>query len=407
LHNPALAPLALALDELREDHYYSLYNLYGAVDLMDSAHLTEAFTRLAPGSLMDAHGLMAMQNAAFGNTLQDRLSLLSRSGGPPLGLTVMGAPEQVLAFGGDEGMGAASQLAFASMVTNTSQVSLPGGFSGFVAGGYGETDSATAAGRSSSSPDDGLRTWNIIGGIEHAFGDMTVGIAGGYSHGTAQQSATYALAENDVSQTALYGVYRFDHGVYISGLAGYGASRTSTERRFAAGGLDYQMAGDVGGDVFMASVEGGVNFEFANGLTLTPNVSLRQFSVRMDGFTESGGETALEISERRYGQLEGRVGARLSGDFAFDSGWSLAPSLDVSAVSLLEAEGDGVMARFAAASDVPFYLPGPARDSFWGEVAGGVSLVRGETSFSLRMDTSVGREEQHEDRYMARFAQRF
>ena len=34
-------------------------------------------------------------------------------------------------------------------------------------------------------------------------------------------------------------------------------------------------------------------------------------------------------------------------------------------------------------------------------------LVRGDTSFALRLETSVGREEQYEDRYVARFARRF
>ena len=47
------------------------------------------------------------------------------------------------------------------------------------------------------------------------------------------------------------------------------------------------------------------------------------------------------------------------------------------------------------------------RDDYWGEVIGGLSLVRGETSFALQFETSVGREELYEDRYMARYAHRF
>jgi uncharacterized protein with beta-barrel porin domain len=408
LHNPALLPFALALDELREEHYEALYNLYGEIDLMDPGRLSAAFSSMAPASLMDTHGLLAMQGSAFGDALHERLALLSRSGGTPLGLSIMGSPSQVLSFGGDDGLGAAGELSFASMVTQSNQVAtLPGGFSAFFSGGYGESRASAEAGRSTSSPDEGLRTWHMIGGVERSFDNVTIGIAGGYSRGEAAQSSTSALAENDLAQTAVYGVYRFDRAFYVSSLVGYGSSRASTERRFAAGALEYQMEGDISGEIFLASVEGGVNIELPHGLLLTPNASLRQYSMRMEGFTESGGETALQIAEQTYGQLEARVGARLGGEFVFTSGWRLVPALDVAAVTSLAQEDGGVLASFAAAPDVSFYLPGMARDDFWGEVNGGLSLIRGDTSFSLRMETSVAREDLHEDRYMARFAQRF
>ncbi len=406
--NPALMPFALALDELREDHYNALFNLYGEIDLMDPNRLSAAFSSMAPGSLMDAHGLLAMQGSAFGDTLQDRMAFLARSGGAPMGLTVMGNPAQILAFSGDDGLGNAGELSFASMVTENRTIAMPNGMSAFFSGGYDENRSSAEAGRAARGPDDGLRTWHMLGGVEHSFGDVTLGVAGGYSRGEAMQGATAAFAENDLAQTAAYGVYRFDDGVYLSGMVGHGSSRTATDRRFIAGSLDYQMQGDVTGQMFLASVEAGMSIDVFEGFMLTPHIALRQYAMVMEGFTEGGGgETALTIDEQRYGQLEARLGVRLNGAHRFNTGWSLVPSLDAAAVSALEAEDGGMLARFALASDVPFYLPGAGRDDFWGEVTGGLSLVRGETSFSLRMETSVAREELHEDRYMARFAHRF
>lgn len=407
-HNPLLMPFALALDELREDHYSALYNLYGEIDLMDPARLSAAFSSLAPGSVMDAYGLLEMQGTAFGDTLQQRMALLSSTDGGPLGLSVMGDPGRVLSFGGDDGLAAAGELSFASMMNNATHVSnLPGGLSAFFSGGYGESRASTGAGRSATTRDDGLRAWHMVGGVEQRFGAMTLGVAGGYSRGSAMQVTSSALAENDVAQTAMYGVYRFDGGAYMSGMVGYGSSRTSAERRFAAGSLDYQMHGDVGGELFLASIEGGMNFDLANGFTLTPNASLRQYSMRMDSLTETGGETALNIAEQRYEQLEARLGVRLSGEYAFSSGWVLTPMFDAAAVSSLSDDGGGVWASFAAAPDVPFYLPGVARDQFWGEVTGGLSLVRGDTSIGLRMESSIDRDDLYEDRYTARFSYRF
>lgn len=404
LHNPVLAPIALALDALREEHYGALYNLYGAIDVMDGPQLTRALGTLQPTAMLDANALIAMQGNTFGLTLTDRMSLLSRHGGG--GFSVMGSPHQVLAFSGDDGLGAAGELAFASALTESRQVAeMPNGMSAFFTGGYDETRASAINGRSATSADDGLRTWHMIGGVEQRFGALTMGVAGGYSRGEALQ-VTGAQAENEVAQTAVYGVYNFENGAYLSGMIGVGSTRVSMERRFAEGQLDYRMAGDLNGDVFTASFEGGVNIDVGN-FTFSPNASLRQYSVRMDGYTETGGEASLTVGDYAYEQLEARVGARISGDHTFVSGWRFVPSVDASLVANLAGDQGGVWANFAVAPEVPFYLPGQARDEFWGEVVGGFSLVRGETSFALRLETSVGREEQYEDRYTARFARRF
>lgn len=397
---------AHALDDLRDGSYGFLYDLYGELDVMDFAYLSQAFASLSPVALFDTQGLLAMQDAGFSTTLQNRMALLSRSGGAPLGLSVMGSPGQVLAFGGDDGLAAASELSFASAFTEQSSISmLPNGVSAFITGGYGESRASTAAGRSAATSQDGLRTWHVIGGVEQTIGDATFGIAGGYSRGSAAQGGFGALAENDVSQAAAYGVYRFDGGGYVSALIGAGSSSADTERRLLAGALNYNLSGHMEGDIFLAMVEAGVNFEFAD-FTLTPNASLRQTVLRTASFTEDGGEAALDFDAQRFERSEARLGARLAGEFSLGS-WQIAPTLDASMVGNLSGDENGVWTRFAAAPDVTFYLPGAERDQYWGEVVGGLRLVRGDTSFALRMETSVGREELYEDRYTARYAVRF
>lgn len=406
LHNPALAPIAYALDQLRENHYSSLYDLYGTIDLMDRTSLTRALGNLTPGAMLDANALVAMQGSAFGNTLQDRMSLLSRHGGS--GLTVSGSPQQVLAFGGDDGLAAAGELAFASRMTDSHTVSnLPQGMSAFFTGGYDESRSSAVSGRTASGQNDGMRTWHVIGGLEHTMGAFTMGVAGGYSRGESMQM-TGTQADNEVSQTAFYGVYRFDNGAYVTGMAGVGASRVNTERRFAEGHLDYRMNGDVGGEIFLASFEAGVNYELANGLLITPNLGVDHYSVSMDGFAETGeNQAALNVGDNVYDMMEARLGLRMEGDFSFTNGWSFAPSLDVAAVANLGGDEGGVWANFIAAPDVPFFIPGQGRDDSWGEINAGFHLVRGDTSIGFQAETSVGRQELYEDRYTARIVQKF
>ncbi|GAM99547.1 outer membrane autotransporter barrel [alpha proteobacterium U9-1i] len=408
-HAPGLAPLALALDEIRENHYASLYGLYGEIDLMNPSQLMGAFNALQPTSLLDARGLMAMQDGGFATTLQNRLALMSRSQDGPIGLSVMGAPNDVFAFSGDSGISAAGDLAFGSAFAQTRTVTnLPNGMTGFFSGGYDEDRVSAVSGRAALNADDAMRTWSMAGGVEQNFGDFTLGVAASYGRGHALQTEAGARAENDLAQSAVYGVYRFDDGLYLSGLVGVGTSRTTTERRFMAGTLDYHMQGETNGSIALASLEGGVNFDLAQGLVLTPRVSIQQTQMRMDGFTEAGGgETALAFDEQVYNRLEARFGVSLAGDFSLAAGWRFAPNIDVSAVSNLAGDEDGVWARFAAVDDIPFYLPGQARDDLWGEVTAGLALSRDQTSIALRLEQSVERQELYDDRVVARFAQRF
>jgi uncharacterized protein YhjY with autotransporter beta-barrel domain len=320
----------------------------------------------------------------------------------------MGSPQQVLAFGGDGGLAAAGELAFASRMTDAHTVStMPNGFSAFFTGGYDESRSSAVSGRTATTSDDGMRTWHVIGGVEQTVGAFTMGVAGGYSRGESMQM-TGTQADNEVSQTAFYGVYRFENGAYLSGMAGAGVSRVNTERRFAEGQLDYRMAGDVSGEIFLASFEAGVNYDLANGLIVTPNISVNHYNVSMDGFSEAGGnEAALNVGDNVYDMMEARLGARLAGDFSFINGWSFTPSLDVAMVANLGGDEGGVWANFLAAPDVPFFIPGQGRDDSWGEVTGGFRLVRGDTSIGFQAETSVGRQELHADRYTARVSQKF
>jgi outer membrane autotransporter protein len=167
------------------------------------------------------------------------------------------------------------------------------------------------------------------------------------------------------------------------------------------------MQGETSGQLLLASIEGGVNIELGSNFVLTPNVALRHQGMSVSGLTESGDETALRIAEQNYERLEARAGVRFAGDRTFRSGWTLAPSLDLAAVANLADHDGGILASFAVAPDVSFYLPGMQHDDFWGEVVGGLSLARDNTSFSVRIETSVARDDLYDDRAMARFQYKF
>lgn len=401
---PPVVSFAHALDQLRDGSYNLLYNLYGELDVMEFGSLNQAFSALSPVSLFDANSLISMQDSNFAMTLQNRMALLSRSDPGSLGLAVMGTPGNIFAFGGDNGLGAASELAFASAIADSHQVmTLPGGLSAFFSAGYDDSHAGPSGKRSNL---DSMRTWHFAGGIEHTVGNLTLGFAGGYSRGEAAQGAYASLAQNDVAQSAMFGVYRFGGGAYLSGLVGAGASRATLERRFAVGQLDYHLRGSLEGDLYLASMEAGYNYD-VGAFTLTPNVSVRRYALHTSAYDEVGGEAALSIAAQTYQRDEARLGIRFVGESTLRSGWRVTPNLDAALVANLSGDDAGVWTRFVDAPDLSFYLPGAPRDDYWGEVAGGLRLMRNETSFALSVETSVGREEAYQERFMARYATRF
>jgi subtilase-type serine protease len=397
---------AHALDDLRDGSYNLLYDLYGELDVMDFGYLNQAFSALAPVSLFDANDLLSMQDSSFAMTLQNRMALLSRSDPGALGLSIMGTPRDIFAFSGDEGMAAASDLAFASSISDSHQVmTLSNGLSAFFSGGYDDRNASPSSGQRGET--DSMRTWEFAGGLEQTLGDLTIGFAAGYSRGEAQQSAYGSLAENDIAQSAVFGVYRFDGGGYVSGMVGAGSSSASLQRNFATGALDYHLQGQVEGDLYLGAIEAGYNVSIGSDFTLTPNVSMRRYTLRTAAYDEQGGEAALSLSAQTFERDEARVGLRFAGETTLNSGWRVTPTLDASLVANLTGDDNGVWTRFVNAPEVSFYLPGAVRDDYWGEMIGGLRLVRDETSFALSVETSVGREEDYSERFMARYATRF
>lgn len=399
---------ARALDDLREGHYNDLYNLYGELDLLDGGSALRAFSDLSPASLLDVRGLMALQDSSFADTLQDRLLLLADADGAPMGLSLMGSPSDILAFGGDAGLQAAPDLAIGAMLTETRNVAdLPAGVSAFFTGGYEDAQTSAVSGRTSLSSDESLRSWRMAGGVEQTFDHWTIGVAAAYSRGGARQPDKVASAASELAQSAIYGVYRFDSGAYISSILGAGASTSATERRFAVGELDYRMFGNSEGDLMLAAVESGIMLDLTDAVTLIPRVSLERSSMRLGGYTETGGEAALAFDDLVIDRFEARAGARLNGEFLLQSGWRLSPQMEASVVANLAGDEDGVWARFAAVPNSGFYLPGAERDNLWGELNLGLSLTRGDATFLVNVELSVAREELYEDRLVARYSQKF
>ena len=387
---------ANALDRLRDGSYGLLADLYDRVDTLDFASMNRSFATLAPSALINNRGLMALQAQGATDTFEMRLAGLSR-GISPGGITVMGAPQQVFALSGDAGLGAISPLQQRRGPSTTQDV-LPEGYSMFVSGGYDESGASPFAGRLTGASADGLRSWNMSGGIERTMGDVSIGVAAAFARGDARESAAGSLAETSLAQAAAYGVRRFEGGTYVSGLVGFGAVRTDVERSFISGADAARLEGATDGQVVQALAEIGHRFAFGDA-GLTPKLQVRRTTIDVAAFAEQGGPAALAFDGSTLELAEARLGLAFDADTVVRGEWRITPTIELAAVRNLAGEQSGVWTRFADAPDFRFLIPGEAQDDLWGEVTGGLRVTRGDLSLGFNVDSSVGRSDAHENRF--------
>lgn len=411
--NPADGPTAIALadalDTLREGSYANLAGLYGELDWVNVSQLAATFDRLAPNSLFDVVGLASLQSDAFTLTFADRLSMLGSPSGAPAGVSFMGSPGQAFALAGQQGMPSGLGLNLRRSGAAPLAGGLPNGVRAFVSGGYGESRVSAASGRAALSNEDGARAWDVSVGLEKDVTPrFTMGVATFFSEGQSRATQNgFAESNGQLAQSAVYGAYRFDGGAYVSGLAAAGALQSDAQRNVSLLTAGVDLAGELSGSVVNGMLETGYALQPLEGFTVTPKASLRYAALRTGAWEELGGNAALAIDARTAERMEARFGFAAQGAFATLSGWSIAPRIDAAFVQNLSGDEAGYLARFAAARDFAFVLPGAERDTNWVDVGGGLFLSNGLTSFGLQMQSSAMRQELHEDRVLATFNLRF
>jgi len=402
--NASALAFANALDGLRAKGYGKLYNLYGSIDLMDGASLSQTLAGLAPMKLASATVSLAdRQSDALLGTVANRLSGLGASGTTGT-LSAIGAPGAAMALAG--GRADAASLAAlggsSGFATDGRAIAaLPYGMSGFVSGGATATGSSAALGSEQ-------RTRHFGMGLEMPVGENgTFGTAFGYSDGFGSLDAGGNRSESRVSQAAAYGNYRLGGGVYVAALGAFETGRLDLDRRTFDGNALLALTGATESTRASAMAEAGVNLSVAKGLTLTPRAGLEFSSLRLAGFEERGGETALRLDDLNVKRFEARIGTKLAGTTSLRGGWTLSPQLTADYRQALGNGQTGMRARFAAASDEAILLPFGHGDRSWGEVAGGLRLQNGPLAFGAGLETSVGRTDWNDSRAVADVSFRF
>lgn len=394
---------AKALDQLRTTSYAQLWNLYGAVDLMDSQQLSQTLGSLTPRVLGETRMLQERQSRVMLSAVTDRLSVLGS--GKAQGLSIVGAPQDVLGNLTALSSAQMSRGSFAGLTSsNQALPGLPEGVSGFVSGGirlgtstYGSRMDATG----------GARSWNVGMGLEAQVADgLSFGTAFGVARGASSPGSD--RVESRTTQVAAYGSYQLGGGAYLGAVASAETARADLDRLGFDGVNSLSLSGATRSARYNAVAEAGVNMSLFKGLSLTPRVQLGYDSYALKGFRETGGETALAIDSLNLRRFEGRFGAKLGGAMKLAGGWMVTPQLTADYVHLLAGGRNGMNVRFAAAPDFRFALPLiGGGDASWAEARGGLRLTNGTVEFGAGFETAMGRSSFRDDRAVADFTFRF
>jgi uncharacterized protein with beta-barrel porin domain len=397
---------AEALDVLRGGSYDALYNLYGAVDVMEAAALTATLDGLNPRIAGEAFALARDDSAIVRSVVADRLSTLGTAESRTGTFTVVGAPGTLgLGIGQTRLSGSsASQLSFARRYapSGASYGRLPETVSGFISGGF----DAGARSFAGSGAGADRSSWHMAMGLEmEAAPDVTLGTAFGIVNGRSRIAGSEA--DSKTNQALAYGSYRLGGGAYVAGLASISHSTIGLQRGVSTGIDTFSLNGTTRALNQDVQAEAGINIDVAKGLTFTPRASIRHSYSRVSGFRERGSEVALLVDDITDRRVEARLGAKLAGSTPLGSGWALAPNLSVDAVRTVAGDGTDLTVRFAEAAGFAFALPGVDQDRRWTEVRGGLSLTNGPVSLGAAIQSDIGRSDFRDNRAVADFTFRF
>lgn len=136
------------------------------------------------------------------------------------------------------------------------------------------------------------------GMIGVVMGNSYVGYHDGYGGGgqvTSYQAGLYALKQNDMA--------------YVLGSANYAYDNFSSNRNVLIGGIDQTLRGAYLGHQLGANVETGLKVD-AIWFQVQPLVGLQYLYLAQQGFDETGGPAALNVSAQQASTLRSNLGAR-------------------------------------------------------------------------------------------------
>jgi T5SS/PEP-CTERM-associated repeat protein len=147
-------------------------------------------------------------------------------------------------------------------------------------------------------------------GLDYRFTDrLLLGVTAGYSDGDVDYSGSRDSSEVSATHGGLYGSYETSRW-YLDSILTYADLDYETQRYVDL--VSERLDGDSSGDLFTGYLEVGLNRWISQRTLLQPLAAVQFSTLHIDGFTESGGDSALTFDDQRYDSCKGSLGAKLT-----------------------------------------------------------------------------------------------
>lgn len=225
-------------------------------------------------------------------------------------------------------------------------------------------------------------------GIDGTISDqVTVGVLGAYTASSVDgDGAGNAQMDANTYQVALYGSYTTDD-FYLDGFAGYAYAENELTRT----AVGQTITADYGSSQFTVGMAGGVPFEVASQVYLTPNASLTYNHYSADSYTETG---SLGFSSRvtpdSVSQLTGTIGARIHAVYenVMSDGTSMVPELRIG-LGYDIIDDDAVSTATFTGGGTSYSVTGTNTDDLAGLVGVGLSFDNPDWTAGIAYDADI------------------
>ncbi|QTN22134.1 autotransporter outer membrane beta-barrel domain-containing protein [Rhizobacter sp. AJA081-3] len=194
-------------------------------------------------------------------------------------------------------------------------------------------------------------------GMDHRFTDsFSAGAAFGWVNNEFRSDIAGNTADIDSRLFALYGSYTGE-GFYASGTFSVGNTSYDSRRNIVVGATNTPVASQHDAKVIAATLGAGMPLR-AGGGWVDPFASLHYTQIREDGFSESGGGSALAVEQRKTRSVVSELGVRWAQAYSASGNASVSPE---ASVAWLHDFGSGsrlINAAYLDAPDAAFAVEG-------------------------------------------------
>ena len=220
-----------------------------------------------------------------------------------------------------------------------------------------------------------------MGGDIEVLDGLRLGLSAGYGNTDADVVKNAANAEIDGEYAALYA--RYDLGAFfISGVMSGGLQQVDLERSIATRNGREEAEGETDAVVYGGSLHVGYDFDFGEGLRLTPSAGVLYQHQTVDGYKEHGsgrGDVTMKDQESEAIRISSQVNLAKTVDF---EGFELVPHVSAGIANEI-TKGGKARGTFSNGSDFEVELQDD--NQIMGLAGAGISIGF-DTGLALSLD---------------------